>query len=89
MLKRKPLVLLRTVMLCALVVPLTSINSKPKFCTESETNLDQSESHTNFSCVKIIPVDIPTASLIFLSYRFSKRLIYSMCEVHKALFTKL
>jgi len=77
------------VILCALIVLLTSNNNKPKFSTESEINLDQSESYTNFNCVKIIPVDIPTALCIFLSYRFSKRLTYSVCQVHKALCTKL
>jgi hypothetical protein len=75
-------------MLCALIVLLTSNNNKPNLCNESEINLDQSRSYTNYIYVKIIPVDIPTALRIFLSYRFSKRLTYSVCEVHKALRTK-
>jgi len=72
------------VILCALTVLLTCNNNKPKFSIESEINLDQSDSCTSFNCVKIIPVDIPTALRIFLSYRFIKRLTYSMCQVHKA-----
>ena len=76
------------VMFCALTVLLTS-NNKPKFRNESEINLDQSESYTNFNCVKMIPVDIPTDLRIFLSNRFSKRLTCSVYQVDKVLCTKL
>jgi hypothetical protein len=72
------------VMLCALIVQLTSNNNKLKFCTEIEINLDQPESYTSFNCLEhtSIPGDIPTALRIFLSYRFSKMLTYSLCPVH-------
>lgn len=68
---------------------LTSNNNKPKFCTEIEINLNHPENYTSFNCVEIIQGVISTYLGIFLSYRFSESLTYSLCQVHKALCTKL